>query len=411
MPPRYQSTLLSFEEKARNLFDHFGQPAHRGHARVGGGVSRGASGLAQSLIQLPDAGAESSGAAQLLVLSTTGDSIASGGDAVTFDTILAQHGFDGVVTQAGQGWVHPITGVYVLTLVFEWDSYQGGGTVELEIDGIVRADGLLVEDDGSGQRAIAMLPYHAETGEVAKIKVTQSSGSAQTCDATVRVAVSDPAESATLSTTEWTKVYEGDVYDLHFDGTNWWTTENDTDTVTKRDTDWASVASWSSGWRQTRGIVLVGSSVWVAGDKSFGFGEVIGEFDTSGSSLTEQSTGGGGDGNRGLAYDGTDLWLVENQGNVLERYDTATVTLQETLNLTSGVTYSGVTHYAGLLYLVDQTNSQILVIESDGTVRRTIDTSGATENATGIWISDSGDLYLAKDGDGVYLSARKVFEL
>lgn len=192
MPPRYQSTLLSFEEKLRNLADLAGQPGHRGHARIGAGLNRGGTG---SLIEIADAGISATGAAQLLVLSVTADSIASGGDYVAFDQILEQRGFDDVASPSGGAWVHPISAVYTIDYEHTWATYEGGGTIELELDGEV-ATSRRIASGSSGGRGRGSLSYFADRGSVGKVKVTQDSGAAQTCSASAWVAMPDPTEQA-----------------------------------------------------------------------------------------------------------------------------------------------------------------------------------------------------------------------
>ena len=138
------------------------------------------------------------GSAQLLVMSATADPIASGGDYVTFGSVVAQVRFDDV-SAAGSSWVHPISGVYVLTYEHAWDGYEGGGTVQLELDGAIAPEGTLAQGSAgsSGRGSIA---YFAAAGAVGKVKVTQTSGSAQTCSGTVHIGVSDPAVAERTST-------------------------------------------------------------------------------------------------------------------------------------------------------------------------------------------------------------------
>lgn len=193
MPPRYQSTLLPFDVKIRNLADLLGQQGHRSHARIGGGSSIGGLGQ-QSLIQNPTPNAETTGAAKLLVLSAAGVSIASGGDHVPFDSIIAQHGFEGVVPPQDGYWVHPISGVYVLSYSHEWAVYRGGGTIRLQLDGANIAGGLIAEG-ASGQEAIGTVVYVAAAGQVGSIHVDHEAGSDQLCDATVRIGITDPTEA------------------------------------------------------------------------------------------------------------------------------------------------------------------------------------------------------------------------
>lgn len=134
------------------------------------------------------------GTAHLLTMAATGDSIASGGDYITFGSIIAQQGFP-TVTGAGDSWQHPVSGVYALTYEHAWDTYTGGGTVALELDGTLIPEGTVM-DGTAGQEGRGTILYVAEEGRVGKVKVTQSSGAAQACDALVRVGITDPKVSA-----------------------------------------------------------------------------------------------------------------------------------------------------------------------------------------------------------------------
>lgn len=135
-------------------------------------------------------------AAQLLCMTVSGDSIASGGDYVAFTSILAQHAF-ATVTAAGETWIHPTDGVYMLAYEHAWVSYEGGGTIQLEIDGTLVAGGVIASGT-SGTKGRGTIAYVATKDSVGRIKVTQSSGAAQTCAATIHVAITDPTQNAVV---------------------------------------------------------------------------------------------------------------------------------------------------------------------------------------------------------------------
>jgi hypothetical protein len=143
------------------------------------------------------------GQAQLLVMSATAANIASGGDYVAFQSTVARRGF-ATFAGPGEGWTHPVSGVYVLTYEHDWASYQGGGTVELEVDGQLIPEGVIASGD-AGATGAGTIMYWAEAGTVGKIKITQSSGSTQACNAFVRVGITDPgsATNGRLIETVW----------------------------------------------------------------------------------------------------------------------------------------------------------------------------------------------------------------
>lgn len=137
---------------------------------------------------------------QLLVLTASGDSIAAGGDHVTFGTVLdRQGGFS--ATAAGSSWTHPTTATYVLTYEHAWTSFTGGADVDLEIDGIT-APARRIGTGTAWQFGRGTIHYYAEEGTVGRIKVTHSDGSAQVCDATMWLSVSDPLATVTGHTAE-----------------------------------------------------------------------------------------------------------------------------------------------------------------------------------------------------------------
>ncbi len=224
--PRHAAPRLDLETRLRNTNDAQGRVALAGQTRLAARRGLG-NGGGQTLLLDSDSDPAASSAAQLLVMSATGDSIASGGDYVEFDTILSRHGFDGVIVAVGDAWMHPVTGVYVLTYDHEWDSYTGGGSVEMTLDAEVISGGQVIESASSGQVGGGTIAYHAAEGQVGRIKVTQSSGSAQTCDATAWISLPDPAAPisavsapASVSSTSTSRNSSGDMVHGAPTGTN-----------------------------------------------------------------------------------------------------------------------------------------------------------------------------------------------
>lgn len=408
MPPRHRIPTTDPLTRLRNEMDALGRPGMAGTSRVGFN-RRGRGGGVQSV--LANAGNEddqaaAAGAAQLLVLSAAADGIASGGEYIAFDVNVAQHGFQGVTPTAGGAWVHPVTGVYYLDLEVAWDTYTGGGTVELELDGIVPAEGMIGQGS-AGQQGRASIAYFAEAGQVGRIKVTQTSGSDQTLGATVRIAITDPS---TDGTDEWVKVFTGDVYDLTHDGTNWWTTEGNSGiTVSKRDASWAEVSAFeASAFDSVRGITHDGADLWIAGEAAAAANELLAEYSTAGSLLTSVNTGSSADGNNGAGWDGSHVWLIEGQTNdAAERYTTAGV-LDSSFSLGSTDAHAACAWFAGHLYVVNETDSTLMKFDSDGTLVDTIDLSAAISAPTGVYITDDGTLYISKNNAGVWRRERTI---
>lgn len=195
--PRQAKRPTAPEIRDRNTRDLLGRPGLAGLARIGGIGARGGGGRSVLTDVAPDE-SESTGAAQLLVLSLTAGEIAPGGAAVPFDTIVAQHGFEGVAQPSGGYWVHPVTGVYTLTYEHRWDTYEGGGTIQVQLDDTSVPEGLIASAL-RGQEGTKTIQYYAEAGATGRIFIAHSSTEAELCDAVVWVAITDPTEAAPVS--------------------------------------------------------------------------------------------------------------------------------------------------------------------------------------------------------------------
>lgn len=340
-------------------------------------------------------------AGQMLVLTATGVSITDGA-AVVFDTILERHGFHST-TSPGASWLMPIEAVGLLTVELAWDTFEGGGLVELIIDGAVPPAGV-VASGTSGQRGRGTIPFHAPEAAACALRVTHGQAGAQTADVTVRVAISDPATDSAGPAPEWVQEFTGDVWGLVHDGTNWWTTEGSPGlTVSKRDDTGAEVSSFEAtdvvagAIEAVRGITVAGSDLWLIGaaEKAFRYttgGVLAASFDLAASWPAEATQ-------CGIAFDGTDLWIVGDDTNELRRYSTAGA-LEATINLGDG-RWRGVTFYDGDLWVMER-DGTIYRYSTAGVLQSTVDATGAAAVLEGIWIAADGTLYVARDGVGVY---------
>lgn len=151
-----------------------------------------------------------SGVGQLLVLSATAVDIDDAGY-VTFDSITHQHGFDGV-TAAGDSITWPVSAVGGAIVTFAWDTFTGGGLLELEVDGTVPAWGTIaagsVGAEGRGEIGVDI----AE-GSTVKLKVTHGEVTAQTATVTLYLKVEDPVAEVAggLLETAWLDSRVGSV--------------------------------------------------------------------------------------------------------------------------------------------------------------------------------------------------------
>lgn len=209
-----------------------------------------------------------------------------------------------------------------------------------------------------------------------------------------------PSLDCSTPAISWKKLWSADVWDLIFDGTNWWTTEADNNTVTKRDADGAALATFAASLDLARGITWDGADLWIAGDDGTNNAEEILRHATDGTLEATIVTGPQTDANGGVAWDGTHLWLVVGSANQVEQYD-ASGSLLSSFALPTSV-WSGIAAYDGDLFVVDNTNARLLRYTPTGDLVRTINVSGVGASPTGVWIADDGTIYIAVDGDGVY---------
>lgn len=351
------------------------------------------------------------GQSQLLVLQATSQSLEPGGDYVTFDAVEAVEGFvgGGLPSPPAASWTHPQPGVYVAAYRHEWNSYSEGGSVRIEVDGELLPEGRLFSGD-DGRIGFGVCLYRAPAGSVGKIKVIHTGALAQSFDASLSIGISDPSAIEGIEgSADWTKVFSGDVYDLAFDGTDWWVTAgNSSDTVYRRSAGWLALdfVDIEMGGRG-RGITFDGTHWWVTGNydssgETSG-GSVLKEYDLAGtliSTIFTQVDLGFAESNSGLAFDGANLWFFETQENRLVEVTPAGALVEDHGLLPFGV--QGMHVYDSRLWMVNGKTLRIFDLAGNDT-GVTVDLSGLVGTPTGIWITPTGTLYIAVDGDGVYL--------
>lgn len=191
--PRRRPTYTDPLDRLRNTAEGLGLPVNAGRYRYGMLAGRDSGGQASVIADGSADTPGQDGAGQLLVLSATGDSIASGGDYVTFDSQVYRHGFTEGVSADGTTITWPVSASGSIQVEWEWDSYTGGGTVEIEVDGQIPDWGTVVAGS-SGQTFVKRRGVHIREGAEVKLKVTQTSGAAKTADVHVEFQVEDPTE-------------------------------------------------------------------------------------------------------------------------------------------------------------------------------------------------------------------------
>lgn len=344
----------------------------------------------------------SSAAGQVLTLAVTGALLASGGDYVAFDTIVDQTGFAGV-TAAGDSWTHPVAAVYVLEYEHTWDGHDRGGRIELEVDGEIPAGGIIAQGN-VGRRGRGTIIYEATAGSIGKVKVTQVSGGEEYANAVLRVGLSD-LTTTVAATSPWAKLFAADAWGVTFDGTYWWTTDGDTLVVSKRTADGSVVSTFTAAEvggvdGRARGIAFDGSDLWVMGDQ-----EIAGRYSTAGAfeddidlavTWAAETTG------TGVAFDGADLWFVGRATKELRRYSVAGA-LELTVSLADLTTPQGAAYFDGRIFVVDGGAGQLVAFSLAGAQVDVIGLSGAPfASAYDVWIDDDGTLYVSQNGDGLY---------
>lgn len=143
------------------------------------------------------AGSSSLNAAALLVLEASSDSIGTGGDLVAFSSTVYRHRFDEVAPGA-QAIIWPTTAVGEIQVEFAWDTYTSGGKIEIEVDGVVPAWGVIA-DGTDGQSGCKRRSVHIDEGAEVSIRVTQASGSAKTANVWVEFTIPDPTGTSVSS--------------------------------------------------------------------------------------------------------------------------------------------------------------------------------------------------------------------
>lgn len=340
--------------------------------------------------------------AHLLSMAAVGDSIAAGGDSITFGAITAQHGFSGT-SGPGATWTHPTAGVFVVSVKLQWVGYAGGGTIQIVVDGVALPEGRVVEGS-SGSEAFGVVMYRASAGSVGAVRVTHSSPSAQTCDAAVTVALPDP-QAIEAPSSDWELTFTADAWGITNDGvSSWFTTQgNDGETVTERGADGTALASFPAsavsapGEARVRGISYDGADLWLVGAD-----EVVARYSTAGALEFSFDLAASWASERavvGIAHDGTDVWITGSQTGQLRRYSTAGA---HELTVSLGYAAGDLTVYGSTVYVVDRSAQQLRTYTLAGVEGTAVDISDAPINPTGVWIAADGTLYISGDGVGIY---------
>lgn len=131
------------------------------------------------------------GSGQVLIVAAADQSFDDGGAYVDADSIVYRHGF-ALNTVPSDQIVWPIDAVGEIQVEFAWDTYDGGGTIELEVDGEVPEWGLIATGT-SGQEGCKRRTVHINEGAVVKVFITQNSGDPQTGTVWLEFAVPDPS--------------------------------------------------------------------------------------------------------------------------------------------------------------------------------------------------------------------------
>ena len=178
---------------------------------------------------------------------------------------------------------------------------------------------------------------------------------------------------------------------LAFDGTNFWLSANNTDTIYELDAAGNIVSFFVGPGINPNGLIFDGTNLWLA-DRST---DTIYELDTAGNIQSFFSTSAFGAGKPGgLAFDGTNLWLVDNNDDLIYEVDTAGNLLSSIP--TPGGDGRGLTWDGTSLWLTDAADALVYELNpADGTVLSSFaapDTgaAGITFDGTDFWHANNG---------------------
>lgn len=199
MPPRQRALPTDFDSRLARLVAADGRQSLAGMSRVGSGRGKGRGN--ESVLADVAPVDDPDGQGQMLVLSGTAASVASGGDYLAFGAEVYRHGFgDFYVDAKTVRW--PISVKGSIQVEFAWASYTGGGTVEIEVDGVVPAWGRIAAS-GQGQYLCKRRSVKIDAGSLVKIKMTHTAGSALTAEFWVEFSVDGPVVDDSLIQTVW----------------------------------------------------------------------------------------------------------------------------------------------------------------------------------------------------------------
>ena len=178
---------------------------------------------------------------------------------------------------------------------------------------------------------------------------------------------------------------------LAFDGTNFWISANNTDTIYELDNAGNVLSSFLGPGTNPNGLTFDGTNLWLA-DRST---DTIYELDTAGNILSSFSTSAFGSGRPGgLAFDGTNLWLVDNADDLIYEVDTAGNLLSSIP--TPGGDARGLTWDGTSLWVTDDVDGLVYELNpADGAVLSSFATpnsgaAGITFDGTDFWHANNG---------------------
>ena len=391
--------------RLRNQADIDGQKGVGGITRLGGSSGSGGG----NIVLRPTGGQGAGTQIEHVTLTATADqTIASGGAAVEWDQIADApteiRGFSTLQDElSSDGSVSAIpVSVRGLAHVRIRIPFTTDVTGTCTIQHIRGATTLaIVSSNGTGPTVVGGESFWVEPGDQVRVWLDlDAAGTIDDSGDDAQIALDVWANADPTSSPEWIKVSSVGAWDIHFDGTSWWTTGGDSETVSEYDAEWALQSSFDANYagNQVRGITSDGTDLWVLGDDSAS-SDTVKRVSTAG--VLQSSFGSGFVSGQGVAFDGTDLWVSGFNPTEMYRYTTGG-TKQATLALEA----FGLAINDGKLVMVAQSDSSVQVRQTDGTLLKTVDTSGAAADITGVWVADDGTLYVSKDGVGVWRWAR-----
>ena len=324
--------------------------------------------IRETVEQQSDSGA-GTGAYVHLLRSTTQE-ISVGGEPVEWTDNFLAPPFEFQVVLPGSDVTVTKPGYYDVTVWFGWDGVSPGGTVQVvrERAGVETVVWPPASTPGNWESSNARMfegtaheiPFLPD--DIIRVVVDHGQGAPEDLEYAVFAA----GLVDRIPGDGWELVYLVDNYGVAWDGSSWWTTDNG-DNVTpalfERSPDGTALNSYANydtngNPDRCRGIVYANGKLWAVGND-----ELVYEIDPAdGTTDGTFSTGGSGTEVHGIAFDGTSLFITEQEDDEIREFNFAG-TLQSTSSFPAGRELRDLT-WNGSGWWATTTTEEIILMDS-----------------------------------------------